>query len=139
MGERTGPSCAVTLTAFGVFLLAAGGILQAVLALVRSAQISRLPLSVPGWYFFGGSLIWGCLYLVSGWGILKRRVWGFRLALLTLLLQFIAWIADALWIRHPDTVSQSIGFDAAVRVLLVAVGAFLLVRLGRPPSKIKSG
>jgi hypothetical protein len=122
-----------------VFLLGAGGILQATLALARNGQISRLSLSVPSWYFFGGSLIWGCLYLVSGLGILKRHNWGFRLALLTLLLQFIAWMADAVWIRHPDTVSQSIGFDAAIRVLLVAIGAVILVRLGRPPTKTKSG
>jgi len=107
--------------------------------LARSPQISKLALSVPGWYFFGGSLIWGCSYLVSGLGILRRHIWGFRLALLTLFLQFIAWIADSFWIRHPDSVTQSIGFDTAVRVLLVAVGAVILVRLGRPPTKTKSG
>lgn len=139
MGERTSHSYAVTLSALGVFLLAAGNILESGLALSGYGQIQSLPLSVPPWYFVVGGAVWGLLYLVSAMGIFRHRQWGFHLAMLTLLLQFAAWIVDSAFFRHPAIVSQSIIFDTAIRCVLVVLGVLILVRLGQPPSKPHSG
>lgn len=130
MDKRPTRSCAVTLAAFGVFLFATGSLLQAGLALAQYDQLRNLPLSAPAWYFLLGGIVWGVLGLGAGMGIWRRQAWGFRLAMVTVVLQFVAWLADSTLIHHPAAVMQSFGFDLALRFLLVVIGTAILVRLG---------
>jgi hypothetical protein len=119
----------VTLTAFAVFILAAGHFVQGAQAAARLPELERLPLSVSPWYFVLGGAVWGLGWLMGGIGLWRMKEGARRFLLAWIPLSLAAWLADRLWLsRSPDN-WQSIGFDLGLRLAAGIALALLLLGL----------
>jgi hypothetical protein len=127
----------VTLLAVGVLILAGYFFLRAVLAASQwELLLEYFPAStIPGYLVMTG-VLWGCAYLVLGWGLVRGRRWAPRLFRILAAVFAVYWSLDSLLLAADPAVRSAGLFRITVTILLLVVTFWAL---SRPAAKIYFG